>query len=226
MSEPESHFVAICPRCSITLKVRRTLLGQMVACKQCGHAFVGALAEQSTTRQAGSVPGEIAIHAWPEPPRVVVVCDKCKASLSVKSSRIGQVIRCKQCDQEILVKAPGDAIPSPVLSGAAPSSAAGALSSAAARGQSDGQLQALRSKHEFLQAELEKLSVAHNLLEAEADRLRQTNAEVVAENEPLRKDRDELAAELNSVRSALSAVGERKTNCLQGNRATPRFGRK
>jgi len=175
-------------------------LGQMITCKQCNHSFVGAEADQ---------PGEISIGAHTTGPsaqpardveRILVVCENCKVSLSVKSSRIGQVIRCKQCDGEILVKAARETQPAPALSALGSVSAEHLLQLAIEHGMGDAQHDQLRSECAALQAELETLAVSHNLREAELERLRLVHSEVEAENKSLAELLKQREDELNATR--------------------------
>ncbi len=196
MSDPQSHFVTICPQCSSALKVRRIYLGQIVACKQCKHTFMGTETEEPTA----VIPGAQATGPSAQPARNVerieVVCENCKISLSVKTSKIGQVIRCKQCEREILVKAARETQQAPALaaSGSGSVSADDLLPLATDDRRGDEKYNRLRSERAVFQAEFEKLSVAHNLLEAEIERLRLAHSQVVFDKKRLSEQLEQLAA--------------------------------
>jgi hypothetical protein len=197
------------------LKVRRPLLGHTITCKQCGHNFEAALAAQPGPNHTAALPTGDSHHAWPEVERVLVTCENCQASLSVKRSKIGQVIRCKQCDSELLVTPPGEATPLPTVGAFAASAAGVAVKAVAVSKKSDLQLEQLQSKHDSLQAEFEKLSVAQNLLEAEANRIRLERTEILAEKDRICQQRNDLAAELSAVSDTFARADMEKEAALR-----------
>jgi len=104
MSEKPSHFVAVCPNCLVSLKVRLAYSGSHVRCKHCEHKFRAfgpghTVTPSSEEFQAGplNTPGS-------EAERIDVLCPNCSASLSVRSDLAGQHVRCKQCEHKFLVK--------------------------------------------------------------------------------------------------------------------------
>jgi chromosome segregation ATPase len=153
------------------------------------------------------------VHPWPEPERVLVVCHHCHASLSVKRIRIGQVIRCKQCDHELLVNPPVEDGPTPRETSGA-NSAGAAVAAVATRRKIDEQIELIRSQNASLQSELEKLSVAHNLLEAEAEQLRLERTEILAETKKLTDQRNGLSQELEVARAAEARAESEKRATL------------
>jgi chromosome segregation ATPase/DNA-directed RNA polymerase subunit RPC12/RpoP len=205
MSEPQPKFITICPRCSSALKVRRVYLGQMVACKQCNHSFVGVEVDGPIATITGSYTTESLAQLSPNEERIQVVCENCEAALSVRSSRIGQVISCKQCGREILIKVVPETHPQPALAACGSTSADDRLHRAAGRGSPDEQHEPLRSQHHEFQTELEKLRVAHNLLEIELTRLQPAYNLVKAENKRLS---EQIDSQLESHRCRQSELEE------------------
>jgi chromosome segregation ATPase len=74
MSETPSHFVAVCPSCLVSLKVRLVYSGSPVRCKHCDHKFCALGPDHSVTPssekyQAGplNTPGSEAERADAEP---------------------------------------------------------------------------------------------------------------------------------------------------------------
>src|SRR5208337_2601756 len=74
MSEKPSHFVAVCPNCLVSLKVRLVYSGSPVRCKHCDHKFCALGPDHSVTPssekyQAGplNTPGSEAERADAEP---------------------------------------------------------------------------------------------------------------------------------------------------------------
>ncbi len=218
MSEPEQHFTTLCPQCSSALRVRHKYLGQTVQCKQCGHDFLASRAEEPVTTAVGERGTESLARALPLADRVLVVCEKCKAALSVRTSRIGQVVRCKQCDSEILVTGSPHSLPAagPTASG---SSAAEDLLRHALGGCDDEKHKALESRCEQLQAELEKVRIAHNLLETEFEHLKPEHNLVEAENKRHRERIDNLLVEQAALRARESWISPEQAQTWDDERA-------
>jgi DNA-directed RNA polymerase subunit M/transcription elongation factor TFIIS len=222
MSEPQPHVTTSCPQCSSALKIRRNYLGQTVACKRCGHSFLAAPAEEPTATSTGEHAVEAPALPSPRSERILVVCEKCKASLSVRSSRIGQVIRCKSCDREILVKNIRQTPPAP--DGAAPGSttADDLLGLSAGHGHDDEVHEALRSRSQQLQAELEQVRIAHNLLETELERLKPAYSLVAAENARLSDQVDRLSADRDALRTRADWISPMEARTWQEERVALR----
>jgi crescentin len=200
MSEPQQRFITICPRCSSALKVRRVYLGQMVACKQCSHSFVGVEVDAPIATMTGSYTTEPLAQHSQNGERIQVVCDNCEATLNVKTSRIGQVISCKQCGGQILINAVPKTQPKPALVAHASTSGDDLIHLAAGRGSPDKNHEPLRSRSKELQTELEMLRVAHCLLETELTQLQPAYDLVKAENKRLSEQIDLLSVGQDALR--------------------------
>ncbi len=171
MGESEFKFITICPRCSSALKVRRVYLGQMVACKQCSHSFVGIEVEAPLAVMPGLYGSEPLADRSKNDERIQVVCESCEVVLSVRRSRTGQVISCKQCGRDILIKAMQEARPEPVLAVAGSTSADDLLHLATSRGRVVETYEPIRSQCKDFESELDTIRVARDLLETELSRL-------------------------------------------------------
>jgi chromosome segregation ATPase/DNA-directed RNA polymerase subunit M/transcription elongation factor TFIIS len=202
MSEPQSHFVTSCPNCSTALKVRRQYLGQRVACKQCGHSFLGTAQDEPIAVDSGEQPTKLSAEPSQTSERVPVVCDHCKAALSVKSSRIGQVIRCKQCDRDFLAKPVLATQRAPDRTLGASTSLEDLLTLAVGREHGEGKHESVGPSGEHLQAELEKLGTAHALLETERQRLESAHSQLTAEIVRLSEQLERLPVDLDARRAS------------------------
>jgi len=228
MSDSQTHFIAKCPHCSSSLKVRRIYLGQTVACKQCGHSFIGNEAQQPSAVGSGANAARPIAQPSRDVERILVVCQNCRVSLSVKSSRIGQVIRCKQCDSEIVVIPAPAAQPAPG-SAAVRSTPADDLLHLATLPENGGEAEeSLRTECETLHAELEKLGVERNLLESELERLREEGREMCtaqSQRDELARTLEERIRDLEAVRAERDSIGEQlkkqaeELNATRGERA-------
>src|SRR5262249_30827349 len=56
-------------------------------------------------------------HCDPPPNRVFVTCPHCKTTLSVRSVHIGNPVRCKHCNQKLVVPTSPDVQPTPIYEG-------------------------------------------------------------------------------------------------------------
>src|SRR5262245_27887728 len=65
MNDVQTHFVAVCPTCSSSLRVRRAYIGQLVVCKQCNMSFRAEEADQPSTTGSGSVEAGPVVQPWP-----------------------------------------------------------------------------------------------------------------------------------------------------------------
>jgi chromosome segregation ATPase len=216
MTESATHFMTTCPLCTSKLQVKRIYLGQVISCKQCGHSF---LATDASERDELS-PGEhVAIPLFQtsgNSERIAVVCENCKVSLSVKRSRVGQVIRCKQCDHEILVQPPRET----AAAAPPPASARGAISAESLlrlAGSEGPELEddAQRAARDHLQAELEQLRVAHALLRGELEEMERACQGTLAENESLHEQLGRLPSLEQQAKELDAARTERDSAATQ-----------
>jgi DNA-directed RNA polymerase subunit RPC12/RpoP len=105
MSESSTHFVAVCPNCLVTLKVKEGYSGHYVRCKHCDQKF-RALAPDflvpTTPSSEEYAAGPIRLDEAEED-RISVDCPTCSTPLSVRKSYVGQYVRCKKCTEKFLV---------------------------------------------------------------------------------------------------------------------------
>jgi uncharacterized protein YbaR (Trm112 family) len=174
MSESQTHFITICPDCSARLKVKREHLGKLLLCKRCSRTFPG----KESNGWGGAGAGETAARPAAPPARngdrLQLVCPGCHAELSVRHTLVGQMIRCKLCDREILVPAPFEGLQASsaarldvpaserVMEGPAPS----------ASERRNGERAPAPVERDQLRAEVERLAAAQNLLENEMEELK------------------------------------------------------
>ncbi len=203
MSETELKFITICPRCSSALKVRRVYLGQMVACKQCSHSFVGVEVDAPFAVMTGLYGSEPRADRSQNDERIQVVCQSCEVVLSVRRSRTGQVISCKQCGREIVIKAVQEASPEPVLAVAGSTSADHLLHLATGRGRMVEAYEPIRSQYKDFESELDTIRVARDLLETELARLQPAYDLVKAEKARLIEQLDAQSRLESDFRSQL-----------------------
>jgi prefoldin subunit 5 len=184
MNESQAHFVTICPNCSVRLRVKRAYLGKRVVCKGCNHSFPAI--EAGGAASLGSSDGQAPVPAG-DTGRVRVVCPGCHCELSVRWTLIGQMIRCKGCDSEILVPPPREHPLGSPVSGADDRRSETVLEDEAghAHGKARSERQMLRSERDRLRAELEQLSATQNLLRNELESLQATQDRIMAENRDL-----------------------------------------
>jgi len=201
MSEMPSHFLAVCPNCLVSLRVRVAYSGSHVRCKHCEHKFRAFAPDHPVTPsseeyQAGplNTPGSVA-------ERIDVLCPNCSASLSVRSELAGQHVRCNQCDHKFLVKKIEE-VPAQIghadsesnlfdrLDGQpeGPRSALVEPCTSDQRPELAGELAAIREENERLSARLNTLQDDLAAIQSERDSLR-------VQLEQFRGDHDRLRSE-------------------------------
>ncbi len=104
MSETPSHFVAVCPNCLVSLKVRLAYSGSVVRCKQCEHKFQAFAADHPVTPSSEEYQAGPLTTPRSEGERFDVLCPHCSAALRVRKELAGQHVQCKHCDHKFLVK--------------------------------------------------------------------------------------------------------------------------
>lgn len=220
-----SYFVAVCPNCLVSLKVRHAFSGNDVLCKHCDHTFQ-ALAPEflPSPSSEGSTTGPLNV-ADSKVERVVVICPHCLAHLNVRRAYAGEHVQCRKCDNTFLVpnimEPPTPAnqeLPQVDLfnqhygkfddlrSGSRESQettepAESAEQLAAIAGEVDKlleELNSLREDHDRIQAERDAVSHQLEQLRGEHDRLK-------SQRETDRQQHQRLAAELATIREALGS---------------------
>jgi predicted Zn finger-like uncharacterized protein len=204
-----------CPQCFAQLRVKREYLGKSVVCKQCNHRFTGIEASQPTEAKALAARVPPAGPGGEESDRILVTCKNCKTSLSIRRSRIGQVVQCKVCARDVLVEEPRVQPPAaagcpsrPITDdlllsavGTEPESTEGELLEAECQ-QLRSELEQLRVSHNLATGELERVRPAHDALKAELDATRVAHNSASIELDQLRPAHDALKAELDATRTA------------------------
>jgi chromosome segregation ATPase/ribosomal protein L37AE/L43A len=218
MSETSSHFVAVCPNCLQTLRVKYSYSGNHVRCKHCEHKF-RALAPDDLmmTPTSAEYPAVPAIPSRPAAERMTVSCPGCSAALSVRRELAGQHVRCKNCDHKFLVEKIAELPVSPRTRVAERDlfdhlygSSESADTTEPSPQVAEGELAAIRARSEQLQADLATLQEQHSRLEMERDsvagqleQLRGEQALLQSVQQQSQEERDRLDAELASIRHAL-----------------------
>jgi predicted Zn finger-like uncharacterized protein len=196
MNETQTHFVAVCPHCSTSLRVRREFHGQQVRCKRCDQVF---LAEEAVEPGIMAPGEEKAIPPNAPPPqedRLVMTCPSCQTPLSIRRAYIGRQVRCKQCDHPFLVQDPatgGGLLDDP-----------GDRNGAEAP-TSDPKLQAahdrLAAENQQLQAAYSRLLATHDQLAAATEQPRAQHDRLAAESQQLLTEHDQLQAAHDQLRT-------------------------
>jgi DNA-directed RNA polymerase subunit RPC12/RpoP len=104
MDETPSQFIAVCPNCLISLRVKYAWSGRHVCCKHCNHKFQ-ALAPDFPPAPSHdeSAPAVLMVNSISsEVDRMSVVCPSCSVSLRVQSIYAGRYVRCGQCEKKFL----------------------------------------------------------------------------------------------------------------------------
>jgi predicted Zn finger-like uncharacterized protein len=204
MNDPQTHFVAVCPHCSTTLRIRRVLAGQLVRCKHCEKTFVAEETDAPDTK------GSDEATAQPTPPpspeeRIVVTCPSCQTTLSVRRVYIGRHVRCKRCDETFLISEPTAADqPSPTGQHDQP--------------ETDGPPEGLQAE---FNRRIQELQVAHDKLQADLDRARSVQAQgdrLETANQELEAANARLQAEVDRLSSERQRLGD-EHNTLQASQA-------
>jgi ribosomal protein L37AE/L43A len=170
MSDSLTHFITICPNCSSQLRVRRRFLDKPVLCKQCRHTFTGTA--MNAAAEAGSAEA-MAGAQTPRPPgedeRILVVCGSCKTHLSVRRSRMGDMITCKVCGQVNLAQPSFEPDAGSGLT--SPSQPRLEDTTGVANQRSDLGNEPLGTERRRLQDDLEQLYLAQGSLKTELERI-------------------------------------------------------
>jgi len=199
MSETPSHFVAVCPNCLVSLKVRLVYSGSLVRCKHCEYKFQAFAPDHPVTPTSEEYQAGPLTTPGSEGERIDVLCPNCSAALRVRKELAGQHVRCKQCDHKFLVQKIEEV---PAQIGHADS-------------ESDAERDRGRLVHQQLGDELDERVAQHtqalNAAQARSDelaeQLRQRDSELAAQRDELERLavlRHADAAESERLRDALA----------------------
>jgi predicted Zn finger-like uncharacterized protein len=227
MSEMPSHFVAVCPNCLVSLKVRLAYSGSHVRCKHCEHTFRAlgpdhSVAPSSEEYQAGPLN-----TAGSAVERIDVLCPNCSAVLSVRSDLAGRHVRCKQCEHKFLVQKiegipaqTGHADPESNLfdrrhgQTEGPQSADAEPRTADQRPESAGELAAICQENERLGARLETLQQDHAAIQSERGSLRVQLEQFRGDHDRLRSEHEQDRQEHQRLRDELAEQLRQRDNEL------------
>ena len=195
MVETPSQFIADCPNCQISLRVKYAWSGRHVRCKHCNHKFQ-ALAPDfppapshdesaAAVLMVNSISSEVdRMSVSSEVDRMSVVCPSCSASLRVRSIYAGRYVRCGQCEKKFLV-------PSVVQ----------AQRQANLRSIDANLLNQLNGKLEHTHADLQPREAARAVSEGELETARGVLGQMLADFGTLQQDRVRIRMERNTIRA-------------------------
>ncbi len=227
MSEMPSHFVAVCPNCLVSLKVRLAYSGSHVRCKHCEHKFRAFGPDHSVTPSSEEYQAGPLTTPGSEAERIDVLCPNCTASLSVRSELAGQHVRCKQCEHKFFVKKIEEV---PAQTGHAdsesnlfdrlydqpegPRSADAEPRTADRRPELAGELAAMREENERLGARLETLQQDHAEIQSERDSLLVQLEQFRGDHDRLRSEHEQDRQEHQQLRDELADQLRQRGNDL------------
>ncbi len=191
MVETPSQFIAVCPNCQISLRIKYAWSGRHVCCKHCDHKFQ-ALAPDfppapSHDESAAAVLMVNSISS--EVDRMSVVCPGCSASLRVRSIYAGPYVRCGQCEEKFLV-------PSVVQ----------AQRQANLTSVDADLLNQLNGKLEHPHADPQPREAARAVSESEPETVREVLSRMLADFGTLQEDRVRIRMERNTIRAQLKKL--------------------
>ena len=105
MDETPSQFIAVCPNCQISLRIKYAWSGRHVRCKHCNHKFQ-ALAPDfppAPSHDESAAVDVLMVNSISSEVDRMVVCPSCSASLRVRSTYAGRYVRCGHCEEKFLV---------------------------------------------------------------------------------------------------------------------------
>ncbi len=225
MNETPSQFIAGCPNCQISLRIKYAWSGRHVRCKHCDHKFQ-ALAPDfpSAPSHDESAPAVLMVNSISsEVDRMSVVCPSCSVSLRVRSIYAGQYVRCAYCEEKFLVPSVVqaqrqanlrsiDANLLNQLNGKLEHTYADPQPREAARAVSESELETVRGELGRILADLGTLQedrvrirMERNTIRARFKKLRGKYELLESERESDRSEHQRLGAELATIREALGA---------------------
>ena len=186
MVETPSLFIAVCPNCLMSLRVKSAWSGRNVRCKHCTHKFQ-ALAPDfpptpSLDESAAAVSIVNSINSQVD--RLSVVCPSCSAPLKVRSIYAGRHVRCCHCEKKFL--APG-MVQSPEQAN---------LTSIDVN-----LLSQLLGKLEHSHADGQPREAARAVFESDSETVRGVLERMLAEFDTLQEDRVRIRMERNTIRA-------------------------
>ncbi len=225
MSETLTHFIAVCPKCLVSLRVPHAFSGRSVRCNQCSHKFrtftpdfppppisdeytTGTLNMNPTSSEAGTL---------------TVVCPSCKAFLSVRRSSAGHHVRCRNCSNKFLIPSTGTSPGQPnqqsheanlvkqlfrnledTKAGEEPNRA-GPVLSESEHATVSGLLDRILTEFSMMVEDRDRIQSEHVTLLARFKKLRGKYERLKLEREKDRLEHHRLDAELATLREALTA---------------------
>ncbi|MBV8130155.1 MAG: hypothetical protein JO114_21100, partial [Planctomycetaceae bacterium] len=186
MDETPSQFIAVCPNCLISLRVKYAWSGRHVCCKHCNHKFQ-ALAPDFPPAPSHdeSAPAVLMVNSISsEVDRMSVVCPSCSAPLRVRSTYAGRYVRCGHCEEKFLV-------PSVVQ----------AQRQANLTSIDANLLNQLIGKLEHPHADLQSREAAWAVSESERETVRGVLGRILADFGTLQEDRVRIRMERNTIRA-------------------------
>ena len=229
MNETPSQFIAGCPNCQISLRIKYAWSGRHVRCKHCDHKFQ-ALAPDfpSAPSHDESAPAVLMVNSISsEVDRMSVVCPSCSASLRVRSIYAGRYVRCAHCEEKFLVPSVVqaqrqanlrsiDANLLNQLNGKLEHTHADPQPREAARAVSESELEAVRGELGRILADLAdfgtlqedrvRIRMERNTIRARFKKLRGKYELLESERDNDRSEHQRLGAELATIREALGAL--------------------
>jgi len=186
MGKTPSYFIAVCPNCLISLRVKYAWSGRNVRCKHCDHKFQALSPDfpptPSLDESAAAVLNVNSISS--EVDRMSVVCPNCSTYLRVRFIYSGQYVRCGQCEKKFLIPSVAQAPRQANL------------------GSSDANvLNQLCGKLEHPHADQQPRGAAPSVSEIELETVRGVLGRILAEFGTLREDRVRIRMERNTIRA-------------------------
>jgi len=230
MNETRTHFIAVCPNCSASLRVNRKHIGQDVICNHCKHTFRAGKTDEPITPSSGEGMAGPSIQPAPPTDRIAVQCPSCQTTLSVRRVYIGNQVRCKQCGDTFIVSVPAQPQPEPAVS-----ALEGFLATSSPQRDiereshgTETERETLRSQHDQLLADHERLQAAHDQLDAkhnglksELERLKTDNERIKTGDDLLKTEyarlsehTDRLTTELDTIRACLDTISPEEVRPL------------
>ena len=186
MVETPTKFIAVCPNCQISLRIKYAWSGCRVCCKHCNHKFQ-ALAPDfppAPSLDESAAAALIVNLISSEVDRMSVVCPSCSASLKVQSIYAGRYVRCGQCEKKFLV-------PSVVQ----------AQRQANLTSIDANLLNQLNGQFEHFHADPQRREAARAVSESEREAVRGMLGRILADFGTLHEDRDRIRLERNTIRA-------------------------
>ena len=214
MSEMSSHFVAVCPNCLVSLRIKHAYSGSHVRCKHCEHKFRALAPDFMATPGSDEFSAVSVGPGSPEVDRISVACPMCSVSLSVRQDYAGHHVCCRTCGHKFLVENIVDA-PRPAGSESAEKDLFDRLygepetsGSTGEPSRNVGETSELSGELEGLLAKLDQVRAELARREQELARLRSELDLALKQIEEGRGEQERLESELKSERQDLERLGD------------------